>query len=296
MATREWPTANVKPCRPAWSSRAIASATRRVGDVVDRGAHHHDLARRVRRMVGERRDRAGRRRPRRALGGGQHAGAPVVLRGGEVVRPHDHDGRAALEVQPDLGGPRRDLGPVGERPVEDPAHEGLLRRGRRALRRAQALDLRGDQRRHDAQEGGRRLARPPAQPQAPDHLVADPQLVRGHAGHVGHQRALVGGRARRDGQHGARRIHQHQRRLERPRGRADDLGQPHARLDGVGDRLERIEVDRRADVRAHGHPGQRSDRPAGFRRVPDATARRSTRGRRRPAAPRRARRRPARRR
>ena len=93
-----------------------------------------------------------------------------------------------------------------------------------------------------------RVARAPAQPQPADDRVADPQLVRRDAGGVGHQRPLVGRRARGDREHGARAVDQHERGVERARGGADDLGQPEPGLDRVGDRGERIEVDRRAPL------------------------------------------------
>ena len=62
------------------------------------------------------------------------------------------------------------------------------------------------------------------------------------------QRALVGRRARGDGQHGPGAVGQHQAGVERPRRRAHDLGQAGTRLDGVGDRVQRSEVE----------PGRRS--------------------------------------
>ena len=104
-----------------------------------------------------------------------------------------------------------------------------------------------------------------AQPQPPDDRVADAQLVRRDAGRVGHQRALVGGRARRDREHGARAVDQHERGVERPAGRADDLGQPVAGLDRVGDRAERAEVQRR-----------RSPRTRSWRRILGARHRQSS--------------------
>ena len=58
-------------------------------------------------------------------------------------------------------------------------------------------------------------------------------------GAVAQQRALVGGRARRDGEHRARAVEQHEAGVERARRGAHDLRQSGARLDGVGDRLER---------------------------------------------------------
>ena len=54
------------------------------------------------------------------------------------------------------------------------------------------------------------------------------------------------GRARGDREHGARAVDQHERRVERARGGADDLGQAEAGLDRVRDRRERAEVERAA--------------------------------------------------
>ena len=88
-----------------------------------------------------------------------------------------------------------------------------------------------------------------AQPQPADDRVADAQLVRRDAGRVGHQRALVGGRAGGDREHGARAVDQHEGGVERARRGADDLRQPVAGLDRVGDRAERAEVERRRSRR-----------------------------------------------
>ena len=84
-----------------------------------------------------------------------------------------------------------------------------------------------------------------AHAQAADDRVADAQLVGLHALGVAHQQPLVGGRARGDREHGARAVDQHQRRVERAGGGADDLGQPEPGLDRVGDLPERAEIGQR---------------------------------------------------
>ena len=78
--------------------------------------------------------------------------------------------------------------------------------------------------------------------------VGHAQLDRVDPGRVVEQRALVGRRARGDGQHCPGAVGQHEAGIQRPRRRADDLGQAGARLDGVGDRVQRSEVE----------PGRRS--------------------------------------
>ena len=107
----------------------------------------------------------------------QHAPAPVVVGRRVVVRAHDDDRAAAGEVEPELAAAGDDVAAVGDLAAHDRGHERGLGGLRRAVGRAQALDLGGDQRRDDAQERGRRLARAPAQPQPADDRVADPQLV-----------------------------------------------------------------------------------------------------------------------
>ena len=106
--------------------------------------------------------------------------------------------------------------------------------------RADALDLRGDQRGDEPQQRRRGLARAAAHAQPADGRVADAQLVGPDAARVGHQRAFVRGRARRDREHGAGAVDQDQRRVERSCGRTDHVGQASAGLDGVGDRSERL--------------------------------------------------------
>ena len=62
---------------------------------------------------------------------------------------------------------------------------------------------------------------------------------------LAHQRALVGGRARGDGQHLPGAVEQDEARVERSRRRTHDLRQSRARLDGLGDGVERREIEPR---------------------------------------------------
>ena len=114
-----------------------------------------------------------------------------------------------------------------------------------ALRAAHALDLGGDQRRDEPQQRRVRRAFAPAQPQLADDRVGDAQLDALDAVRLAQQRALLGGRARGDGEHDARAVDQHEARVERPRGGAHDLRQAGAGRDRLGDRLERPQVRRR---------------------------------------------------
>ena len=231
--------------------RALELARDRLGDAADAlvgglGHEQHHLAGALRRRGDHRGQRAGRARAGGALGGAEHAGAPVVLGRGEVVRAHHDHGAAAGEVDPELLAARDEVAAVGHVAPQDRAQEVRLRGLGRPLGRAQALDLGGDQRRDHAQQRGRRLvagAAPQAQPA--DHRVADPQLVRDDAGGVGHQRPLVRGGARGDREHAARAVDQDEGGVERAGRGTHHLGKPEAALDGLRDGLEGAEVRRR---------------------------------------------------
>ena len=116
----------------------------------------------------------------------------------------------------------------------------------RAVGRAQALDLGGDHRRRDPQHrrrrrrrrAARRRRRPTTASPTRSSCVSTPVGV-------AHQRALVGGRARGDREHGARAVDQDERRVEGTGGGADDLGEPEAGLHRVRHRPERAEVGQR---------------------------------------------------
>jgi len=121
-----------------------------------------------------------------------------------MVCAHDDHGAPAREVDPELLAARDEVAAVGHVASQHRAQEVRLRRLRRALGGAQALDLGRDQGRDHAQQRGRRLpARAPAQPQPADHRVAHPQLVRHDAGGIRHQRPLVRTGARGDREHAA---------------------------------------------------------------------------------------------
>ena len=210
--------------------------------VVAGAQQHDDVAGAVGRRVDDRGQRAGSTRARRPLGGRQHAAAPVVLGGRVVVRSHDDHRGSRADVHAQLGRARDDVVAVGHLAPQHRAQVLGLRRLGGALGRPHALDLGRDQRRHHAQQRRRRIARPAAQPQIADHRVADPQLVRDDALGVGGERALVGRRARGDGQHRARAVDQHERRAERPRRRPHHLRQPEPGLHGIGDLGQRVKA------------------------------------------------------
>ena len=233
----------------------MPSVTRRSAASCAVGQQHDDVALRVGRALQHRGERAGGAGAGGTLGRGQHAGAPVVVGGREVVRAHDDHGAALGQVGAELGGAGEDVAAVGDLALEERGQEGGLRGLGGAVGRAQALDLAGDHRRRDPQDrrGGAAAAR--AQAQAADDRVAHAQLVRLHALGVAHQRALVRRRARGDREHGARAIDQHQRRIERTRRRPDDFGEPETGLHRVRHRTERAEVGQRrlfAGGRGHG--------------------------------------------
>ncbi len=233
----------------------MPSVTRRRPASCAVGQEHDDVALRVGRALEHRGERAGGAGARGALGGGQHAGAPVVVGGRVVVRAHDHHRAALGQVGAELGGAGEDVAAVGHLALEERGQERGLGGLGGAVGRAQALDLAGDHRRRDPQDRRRRAAAARAHAQAADDRVAHAQLVRLDALGVAHQRALVGRRARGDREHGARAIDQHQRRVERTRSRPDDFREPEAGLHRVRHRTERAEVGQRrlfAGGRGHG--------------------------------------------
>ena len=130
----------------------------------------------------------------------------------------------------------------------------------------------------------------------PDGRLGDLELDRGHIVGVAHQRALVGGAAGRDREHGRGAVDQDQAGVERAGGGTQDRGQTGAVLDGIGDRGQRSQVGRgRPGLLRAGQPtgaaplGVRTPwatRPRPRRRAPPRPPR--TRRARRPTAPRRA--------
>ena len=207
----------MKPWTDACSSRAMPSATRRSAASSAVGSSTTTWSSRLGR------ERAGRAGAGGALGGGEHAGAPVVVGGREVVRADDDDRAALGEVGAELGGAGEDVAAVGDLALQQRGEERGLRGLRRAVGRAQALDLRRDHRRRDPQHRGGRPAAARAHAQAADHRVTHAQLVRLDAVGVAHELALVRRRARGDREHGARAVDQDERRVEGAGGGTDDL-------------------------------------------------------------------------
>ena len=211
----------------------------------------------------ERGDRARRRRARGALGGGEHAqrasrprsGAKWCARTTITAAP-------SLEVDAELGararrcrrGRSRWRCSTARRNASCAASEA--RSGARTRSTSEAISVVTS--RSSAGGGLAPSGRAAAAGRRPRRRRA--ARACSTPARVGHQRALVGGRARGDGQHGARAVDQDQGRVERARRGAHDLGQARARLDGVGDRLERAEIERRrarrvADMRPDSRRG-----------------------------------------
>ena len=140
--------------------------------VLRRREQHDDVALRVGRASEHGRERARGAGAGGALGGGEHADAPVVVGGREVVRADD-DHRAALaQVRPELGGAGEDVAAVGHLALEERGQERGLGGLGGAVGCAQALDLAGDHRRGDPQHRGRGPAAARSQAQAADDRVA----------------------------------------------------------------------------------------------------------------------------
>ena len=213
--------------------RALELARDRLGDAADAvvgglGDEHDDLAGALALRGDHGGERAGRARAGGALGGGEHARAPVVVAGGEVVRAHDDHGAALREVDAELLAAGDEVAAVGDVAAR-------ARRGRKAP--WAASEARSGARRRSTSEaisvvmtrssaaGGSSPPRARTR-RRPTAVVADPQLVRHDPGRVGHQRALVGGRARGDREHTARAIDEHQGGVQRASRGAHDLGEP----------------------------------------------------------------------
>ena len=132
----------------------MPSATRRRPASSVRRQQHDDVALRVGGAFEHGRERAGRAGAGGALGGGQDAGAPVVVGGRVVVGAHDHDRSAVGEVGAELGGAGEDVAAIGDPALEERGEEGGLGGFGGAVGRAQALDLARDHRRRDPQDRG----------------------------------------------------------------------------------------------------------------------------------------------
>ena len=116
-------------------------------------------------------------RPPRA-GDRQQPPAPVVLGRVARMRPHDDHGRAAGEVGPELLAARDQVVTVGDLAPQHGSQECGRRLLRGPLGRAHALDLGGDQRRHQAAASTDRAPLASAHPQLPDGRVGDLELDR----------------------------------------------------------------------------------------------------------------------
>ena len=249
------------------------SATRRSLGVVGGRQQHDDVAVRRPSITAASEPGAPARAARSAAASTRRA--PVVV-GGRVVVRRGRRPRAppAARSIPELGGARDDVAAVGHLAVQHGAQEARPARPRtparaRARARPRTRSASSTIRRsagRGSPERPRTRRRPTTTSPTRSSCVTTPSASR-------HQRALVRGRARGDGEHGARAVDQHQRGVERPRRGANDLGQAEAGLDRVGDLRQRVEV-----VRRRRFPPDR-DR-LGHR----ATAGRSTRAPRRPPA------------
>ena len=278
--TREWPTAKVKPCRLAGSSRAIASATRATPSSSAAGSStatgelspawaSSSAASEPGALERAARSAAPSTRPRQSSSAGR-----------VVVRAHDHDRAAAGEVDPELPAAGDDVAAVGDLAAQD--------RGA-GTRAWAASDARSGARRRSTSEAisvvmTRRSAAggSPARPRSRSRpTTASPtrSSCTDDAGGVGHQRPLVRGRARGDGEHAARAVDQDERGVERARRGAHDLGQPETALDRLGDGLEGAEVRRRRHLR----PGRRGHGAKSSRLRSRRSTRGSPRRRRRPS-------------
>ncbi len=142
----------MKPWTDACSSRAMPSATRRsaVSSAVGRSTTTWSSM-----LAGQ---RARRARPGRALGGGEHPRAPVVVGRREVVRADDHDRAALGEVGAELGRAGEDVPAIGHLAPQQRAQERRLRGLGGTVGGAEALDLGRDHRRRDPQDRRRRPA------------------------------------------------------------------------------------------------------------------------------------------
>ena len=200
------------------------------------------------RARGEHGGRARQRGARAALGHAEHALAPALLGRHERVRAR-----------------RRRCSPPSTRSMpSSPARPRMS--SRPEMSRSSSACRKPASACSDARSGARRrstseaisvvtslTSAAPASPRraaaaCPTGASATRSSMRLDPGGVVEQRPLVGRRARRHGQHGARAVGQHQAGVERPSGGTDDLGQAGTGLDGVGDRVQRGEIE----------PGRRS--------------------------------------
>jgi hypothetical protein len=225
------------------------------GEMADAGVAVRARARTPAQVADRGAERPGGHAPGRPLRRGQDATAPIALLGLARVRAQHEHGRAGSEVGPELAAAGDDVLAVGGAAVHDVGQERLDRGLSRALGRARALDLERDDRARHAQQsvrlGGRVALRSPgSKPQLADSPVGDTQLERANSRPLGHHRPFLVGGSAGHGQHAHRRVEHGHARAEPARGRADDLVEAGAALDGrrdLGQSLQRTGA--RAGVR-----------------------------------------------
>jgi hypothetical protein len=198
------------------------------------GDEHRDLRRLV--AFGAR-QRAGCQGTQRALGQGQHPRPPLARLRRPRCRVQDQHPGAALQVRAELGGSGDDVAAVGHLAGKDGGDKGTRDFLALPLRRARALQLQRQQRRHHSDD--RRLGRPGAAvAQLANGAVGDPQLHPGHLLPTGQQLLLLVRRGTGDSQDGAGAVDQDNAGIEDLGRRSSHAGQSSARLDRLRERVE----------------------------------------------------------
>jgi hypothetical protein len=190
---------------------------------------------------GQRRQRGALDPARAALGHGQHARPPVALLGVLRSRPDDDHAGPSGDVAAELAGAGDDVLAVRDAPGEQVAQEVADGRLGGALGCLGAVDLEADQVRDQTQQRGRRRLAAGAVAQLTHRQLGHAQLDSLGAPLTGHRRALVLGRGARHGQHAAGCVDHDHAGVEGATGRAGDLGQAGAGLDGLGYLVERLQ-------------------------------------------------------
>ena len=204
--------------------------------VVLGGDDHRDLRGDL--VLAGARQRPGGQRAQGPQRQGQDPGAPLAGLGGARRGADDDHPGPPLEVGAHLGGAGEDVAAVGHLAGEHGADEGPGDLLALPLRRAGALQLERDQRRDHP--GDRRVGGAGAAvAELADHRVGDPQLDPGHVVAAGDQLLLLVGGGAGDREHGARAVDQGDAGVEDLGRGAGDRGQAGARLDRLGERVER---------------------------------------------------------
>ena len=247
------PSANANPASPASSSRSTADDTRRPVSPSASGISSttSPASTSVGAAIVPGRDRARRRgRPRPAAGGASHprSGLRAWARTTATLAPADRSVPSSLPRAT-----RSSRSSISRASTARWKLVGGLLGG--ALGGADALDLGGDQRRHQPQQrpvGVRSRVRIRSWPTG-DSATRSSIVVTSSASRIS-ERSSAGERAATASTAG-RAVDQDEAGVQRPRGRAQDLRQPGAGLDGIGDRGERPQVRgaRSAALRAVGH-------------------------------------------